>query len=386
MQRWIERLGRINIDAPQDVQRYQYGRFGGFVGILVNGMIFVIECIVGLMTGSIAMISDAVHNVTDVGGSLLSWLSFAISRQGADEEHPYGHGRYEQLLSIGFSIVLFVLAAQLARESYDRIVDPTMVEVTKPMMAVMALAMVFKFMLSRFLNFLGKSINSPILVANSKDAMSDVFATAAILIGLFVGAMWHVDVDGYLGAIVSLMIAHAGFEVLRDSTNRILGKVPSREYVQEIKNRIKKYPGVLGVHDLMIHDYGPGHEYASVHVEMDASTAPLESHTLLDEIERDLHEHMGLVLTTHLDPIVNDKETAFWHKRLTEFVHVYSKQYEVHDVRCLPDVNGKNRLEFTVIIPAADSKKAQELQDMIGKTVSLMAPNYAIQMRVGLAR
>ena len=386
MEELLHRFKIVDASAPAEVQRFQYGRFAGIMGVICNGIIFVAEFVLGLMTGSIALISDAVHNVTDVGGSLLSLLSFALTRQHADKEHPYGHGRFEYLLSIGFSVILFVIAFQLAYESYQRILEPKLVEVSNLMIICMALAMVIKFVLSRILKKLGKIIDSPILIANSKDSLSDVFATAAILIGLLIAAIFQVDIDGYLGILVSLLIAHAAYEVLKDSTNRILGNEPSPEHVEAIKKFILSYDGVLGCHDLMIHDYGPGNEYASIHIEMDAATDPMTSHTLLDRIEQDMHEQMGIILTTHLDPLVQDKQTKFWVKRLTDLVRTYGEDYEVHDVRVVNTGVVSRRLEFVMIIPIEDSSKAEELKRVITKTLQLMCPEYEIQMRINWAR
>ena len=271
-------------------------------------------------------------------------------------------------------------------ESYDRILQPKLVDVTGLMIVCMVFAMVVKFSLSRILKSLGIAINSPILQANSKDSLSDVFATAAILIGLVVAAIFQVDIDGYLGILVALLIAHAAWDVLTDSTNRILGEVPSEEHVEAIERFVLSYKGVLGIHDLLIHDYGPGNEYASIHIEMDASMDPMSSHSILDRIEQDMHEKMGIILTTHLDPLVQDKLTKFWAKRLVELVKAYGPDYEVHDVRVTRTGSMDRRLEFIMIIPIEDSKKADYLQRVITTTLQLMAPEYAIQMRINWIR
>lgn len=386
MKEFLVKWHIVNGTASPDVQRYQVGRFAGILGVIFNGLIFIAEFVLGLMTGSIALISDAVHNVTDVGGSLLSLLSFALTHRHADKEHPYGHGRFEYLLSIGFSMILFFIAIQLAMESYDRILQPKLVDVSGLMIVCMVFAMMVKFSLSRILKSLGIAINSPILQANAKDSLSDVFATAAILIGLVVAAIFQVDIDGYLGILVALLIVHAAWEVLKDSTNRILGEVPSEEHVEAIKRFVLSYKGVLGVHDLLIHDYGPGNEYASIHIEMDASMDPMSSHNILDRIEQDMHEKMGIILTTHLDPLVQDKLTKFWAKRLVELVKAYGPDYEVHDVRVIRTGSMDRRLEFIMIIPIEDSKKADYLQRVITTTLQLMAPEYAIQMRINWIR
>lgn len=386
MESFLQRWRIVDPSATQEDQRFQVGRFAGLLGVLCNGLIFLAEFTLGLMTGSIALISDAVHNVTDVGGSLLSLLSFALTRKHADKEHPYGHGRFEYLLSIGFSMLLFFVAFQLALESYDRILEPKIVDVSGLMIGCMVFAMVIKFLLSYALKRLGRTINSTILHANSKDALSDVFATAGILIGLLVAAVCKIDIDGYLGILVALLIAHAAWGVLKEATNRILGEVPSAEHVAAIKNFILSYEGVLGVHDLLIHDYGPGNEYASIHIEMDASTDPMTSHNVLDRIESDMYKEMGIILTTHLDPLMQDKQTQFWAKRLSELVKAYGSKYEVHDVRIVTTGTVSRRLEFVMIIPIEDASQADRLTEVITKTLQLMAPEYEIKMRINWAR
>ena len=281
--------------------RTQYGNVASITGVIVNLLVCLGELIVGWLIGSIAMISDGIHNVADAGGSAISFLSFRLAAKKPDQEHPYGHGRMEYLFSIGFSIILFVLAIQLMIEAVNRIMHPEIVDVSAVAIIVMLVAMGLKIWLSSFLKYMGNRIDSPILRANALECLSDVWATAGITIGLLAGSFLEYPIDGYLGAIVALMIGRAGYHVFKESTSRLLGNEPTPERVREIADFVQSFDGVLGVHDLMIHDYGPGHEFASIHVEVDANQDIIKSHNMIDHIERKALEELHLKLTIHMD-------------------------------------------------------------------------------------
>lgn len=358
--------------------RYRYGRMCGIVGVIINATICIFELVVGILVGSIAMVSDAVHNITDAGGALLTLLSFKLSSAKADESHPYGHGRMEYLLSIGFALVLFVVAIQLGLESYDRIVNPTPVVFSWTAVAVMIVAMLLKLWLSFFLKGIGRQIDSPILEANGKESLADVGATGAILVGLLIGMIVDIHVDGYLGIIVSLLIFSAGYHILMEATNRILGDEPSPKRVLEIKTFVKNYPGVLGVHHLLIHDYGPGQQYASIHVEVDANMGVMESHTLLDRIEHDIKDKLGIHLTTHLDPLELDETTKDWGKRLNSIVKGCCEKGEVHDIRLFHEAD-KDVLSFVVIMPFSGPSEA-EVQRLVYGCIAAIDPHITPHM------
>ena len=343
------RLFVKNKDEVKDTNvRQQYGIMASITGIVVNVLVCLGELIIGFLIGSIAMISDAIHNVADAGGSLVSFLSFKLSGRKADAEHPYGHGRMEYLLSIGFSILLFVVAAQLGIEAVEHIMNPEVVEFSISALAVMLGAMALKIWLSFFLRSIGNRIDSPILRANGKEALSDVWATAAIAIGLLLGGIFQLSVDGYLGLIVALIIAKAGFEVLKEATDRLLGFEPTAERVQEIINFVESKAGILGTHDLMIHDYGPGHEYASIHVEVDAKQDAMTIHNMIDRVERQALKELQLKLTIHMDPIVVNEQTLALQQRLVAVIQAYDDSFSLYDIRI--DMEHR-KISFDVQVP-----------------------------------
>lgn len=374
------RLFVNNKDEVKDISvRQQYGIMASITGIMVNVLVCLGELIIGFLIGSIAMISDAIHNVADAGGSLVSFLSFKLSGRKADAEHPYGHGRMEYLLSIGFSILLFVVAAQLGIEAVDHIMNPEVVEFSMSALAVMLGAMVLKIWLSFFLRSIGNRIDSPILRANGKEALSDVWATAAIAIGLLLGGIFQLSIDGYLGLIVALIIAKAGFEVLKEATDRLLGFEPTAERVQEIINFVESKAGILGTHDLMIHDYGPGHEYASIHVEVDAKQDAMTIHNMIDRVERQALKELQLKLTIHMDPIVVNEQTLALQQRLVAVIQAYDESFSLYDIRI--DVENR-KIGFDVQVPHDVKYTKEELSQKLSQLVEAVLPTFVVKPNV----
>ena len=374
------RLFVKNKDEVKDTNvRQQYGIMASITGIVVNVLVCLGELIIGFLIGSIAMISDAIHNVADAGGSLVSFLSFKLSGRKADAEHPYGHGRMEYLLSIGFSILLFVVAAQLGIEAVEHIMNPEVVEFSISALAVMLGAMALKIWLSFFLRSIGNRIDSPILRANGKEALSDVWATAAIAIGLLLGGIFQLSVDGYLGLIVALIIAKAGFEVLKEATDRLLGFEPTAERVQEIINFVESKAGILGTHDLMIHDYGPGHEYASIHVEVDAKQDAMTIHNMIDRVERQALKELQLKLTIHMDPIVVNEQTLALQQRLVAVIQTYDDSFSLYDIRI--DMEHR-KISFDVQVPHDVKYTKEELSQKLSLLVEAVLPTFLVKPNV----
>ena len=374
------RLFVKNKDEVKDTNvRQQYGIMASITGIVVNVLVCLGELIIGFLIGSIAMISDAIHNVADAGGSLVSFLSFKLSGRKADAEHPYGHGRMEYLLSIGFSILLFVVAAQLGIEAVEHIMNPEVVEFSISALAVMLGAMALKIWLSFFLRSIGNRIDSPILRANGKEALSDVWATAAIASGLLLGGIFQLSVDGYLGLIVALIIAKAGFEVLKEATDRLLGFEPTAERVQEIINFVESKAGILGTHDLMIHDYGPGHEYASIHVEVDAKQDAMTIHNMIDRVERQALKELQLKLTIHMDPIVVNEQTLALQQRLVAVIQAYDDSFSLYDIRI--DMEHR-KISFDVQVPHDVKYTKEELSQKLSQLVETVLPTFVVKPNV----
>ena len=365
------------IKAP--AVRTRYGNLASLTGMLVNIAVCLGELIGGFIVGSLAMISDGLHNVADAGGSAISLLSFRLSARKPDQEHPYGHGRMEYLFSVGFSVLLFVIAIQLLIEAVHRIMNPEIVDFSMVALIVMIVVMGLKIWLHSFLKYMGNRIDSPILRANSLECLSDVWATCGITAGLLIGSYVKLPVDGYLSAIVAVMIGRAGFEVFKESTSRLLGNEPRPERVREIATFVSSYDGVMGIHDLMVHDYGPGHEFASIHVEVDAKQDIIKSHNMVENIERDAWRQLNLRLTIHMDPLVRNKETEEIYDRVRRVIKAYNPDLSIHDLRAVPD-GDKINVIFDLVVPYSEHKRLNDIGHAVKEILEAMEPKYIIHL------
>lgn len=362
--------------------RTKYGDLTSIVGIVVNLIICLGEVIVGFIIGSLAMISDGIHNVTDAGGSLISFISFRLGAKKASDSHPFGYGRIEYLLSIGFALLLFVLAIQILIESVHRIFNPEIVPFSLTSVIVMLCAMGLKLWLYSFFKYVGNLIDSPILRANSLEALSDIWGIAGVTAGLIIGGIFELPVDGYLSFLVALLIGRAGFHVLSDAITRILGREPSEELVKSIVDFVKSYDGVKGIHDLVIHDYGPGKVFASIHVEVDAKVDVIKSHALVDRIERDIGTKLYVNLTIHMDPLVINDEMAALYDMVNKVVKAYNTDICVYDVQAFKH-GDKTRVSFDMTMPYSAGGDVNDVAARIKSILEAVNPEFDVHINAG---
>lgn len=381
-----EFLARRFISRWQEVKnpdvRQAYGKMASISGIAVNLLICIGELVVGYLAGSVAIISDGVHNVADAGGSVLSLISFKISGRKPDLDHPYGHGRVEYLFSIGFAVILFVVAIELFVHSVERIREPSHVEFSMLALIVMICVMASKVMLYFFQTNIGKRIDSTMLKANALESLSDVWATAAITTGLLVSPMLNFSLDGYLGALVSFMIGRAGFRVFKSSTSALVGNDPAPERVKEISDFVRSFDGVIGIHDLMIHNYGPGHEFASIHVEVDATVDIMKTHDLVDRIEREAKKALRLQLTIHMDPLIRDEQTKEIYRRVCKMVKAFNPGFGIHDLRAVRS-DDKINVIFDLVVPYSESRSLPEVKESVEACVEALDDQYVPIINIG---
>ncbi len=355
--------------------RTAYGKLAGAVGIICNFMLFIMKIAVGMLFGSVSVTADAVNNLSDASSSIISLMGFKLADKPADEEHPYGHGRFEYLSGLLVAVFIIVIGIELLRGSINKILNPTPVEFSYITVGVLIFSVLVKLWMALFNFKMGKKINSSTLKATGADSRNDVIATSAVLVSLFVSYFSGIDLDGWMGIAVSLFIMYSGVDIVKETLNPLLGKAPEIEFVKEIKNKILTYPGVLGTHDLLVHDYGPGRQFASVHVEMAAEADPLESHEIIDTIERDFYAE-GLHLIVHFDPIVTSDDRVtnlrYW---LSEQVYQIDENLSIHDVRIVPGVKQTNVI-FDCVVPFDFNMTEDELKKKICKVVSDNYPTY----------
>ncbi|MDE7361575.1 MAG: cation diffusion facilitator family transporter [Oscillospiraceae bacterium] len=358
-------------DAP--AVRAAYGKLAGKVGIFCNLMLCIGKFIAGIVSGSLSVTADAVNNLSDASSSIISLIGFKLSEKSADREHPYGHGRYEYLAGFIVAALIMVIGAQLLRDSIVKIIEPTEVEFGAVPLAVLVVSILVKLWMMAFNRRIGKTISSETLIATAADSRNDVISTSAVLIALVISHFCSVELDGIMGAAVALFILYSGICLVRDALDPLLGKAPSAELVESIRTRILSYDGILGTHDLMIHDYGPGRQFASAHVEVPADMPLMECHEVIDRIERDFLRE-GLNMLVHPDPIVSGSSVeGQLNSELNRIVRGIDERISVHDIRTVRCPN-EEKIIFDCVLPPDCGLDEAELTEEITRFLRLSHP------------
>lgn len=355
--------------------RTEYGKLFSVTGIFANVLLFIIKLTAGGLTASVSIMADAVNNLSDASSSIISLLGFKLASKPADEEHPYGHGRYEYLSGLMVSVLILVIGLELLKSGIGKTLHPEPVSFGWLPAGILAVSIGIKLWMMRFGITIGKKIDSKTITATAADSRNDVISTAAVLLSSVVSHFTSLQLDGIIGIGVALFILYSGFCLVKDTLAPLLGKAPDPELAESIRKRILSYPGVLGTHDLMIHDYGPGRQFGSVHVEMAAENDVTESHDVIDNIERDFIRD-GLNIIVHFDPIIT-KDNAIYDIRhwLADEVKKIDPRLTVHDLRI---VNGPTHtnLIFDCVVPASFPESDTILKKRISALVQEKYPTY----------
>lgn len=350
-------LIRLFIRRREDVQdacvRLSYGNLAGITGIVCNVLLCAIKFFTGLFTGSISITADAVNNLSDASSGVITLLGFKLAGKPADPEHPYGHARMEYLAGLVVSFVILLIGVQLAGESVQKILHPAAATFGIVPAVMLVFSILVKLWMAGFYRNIGKKIDSTTLLAASADSRNDVISTGAVLLALLISAWTDLDLDGWMGMAVALFILYSGIGLIKDTLDPLLGRAPSEDLTQRVEEKILSYEGILGTHDLMVHDYGPGQCFASVHVEMSAEMNVMRSHDIIDTIERDFHEQDHIHLVIHYDPIETGSEAVGTMRQwVTERVHAVSPLLSIHDFRMVKGELHTN-LIFDVAAPSS---------------------------------
>lgn len=330
--------------------RGKTGMIAGMVGIAVNAAIFLLEICVGMVTNSIAITADAFHNLTDVVSSGITILSFRLANKPADKEHPFGHGRIEYLSTLIVAFIIMLIGYQFLQSSVQKILHPSRVLFSAVSLILILVAIPAKILLSLFIRRLGRRINSSTLKATSVDALSDVFILAVASISLIAAAVTQVPLDGYLGIVVALFIMYSGFSIARSALNPLLGEPPDPQMVHEIVADLLTFPNITGVHDLVMHNYGPGRFMASLHAEVPCDIPVIELHESIDAAEKQLSKKYGIFLVIHMDPLNdNDEEVRADKKELLSVLKSFKAVLSMHDFRVVGQNDFKNFI-FDVVV------------------------------------
>lgn len=360
-----------SIETP--AVRSAYGKMAGKVSIVCNMLLCIGKFLAGVISGSVSVTADAVNNLSDASSGVISLIGFKLSEKSADAEHPYGHGRYEYLAGFIVAALILVIGAELLRDSIIRIITPSEVEFGIAPLAVLSVSILIKLWMMFFNRKIGRIISSETLSATAADSRNDVISTSAVLAALVISHFCSVELDGIMGAAVAVFILYSGIGLVRDALDPLLGKAPSAELVESIREKILAYDGILGTHDLMIHDYGPGRQFASVHVEVPAEMSLLDCHEIIDVIERDfLREGMNMLV--HPDPIVSGGSAGQLNAELNEIVGKIDERVSIHDIRVVRCPEGE-KVIFDCVLPPDSGLEEAALTEEITRFLRINHPN-----------
>lgn len=383
MTSWLIRTFVPNAgDTGDPAVRTRYGLVASMTCIVCNVLLCMGKGAVGLVSGSVSIVADAVNNLSDASSNVVSLLGFKLASRPADEDHPYGHGRYEYLAGLVVAVLVCAIGINLVGSSVEKIMSPEPTEFGPAVVIVLVGSMAVKLWMATFNRRLGRAISSETLEATAVDSRNDVIATAAVLASAVVSQLVGIDLDGWAGLAVGGFILWSGIQLVREAVSPLLGKVPDPAYVEHICDKIMSYPGVLGTHDLMVHDYGPGRQFASAHVEMAAEGNPLDQHDLLDNIEQDFKDDEGLVMTLHFDPIVtNDPQVRDMRHWIDLAVKDIDERLSIHDLRCVPGPTHTNVI-FDCVRPTDCALSASELRARVSELVRDHYPRAVCKITV----
>ena len=382
-------LSRLFVKNYQDTTnpkvRTAYGTMVSITGIILNIILFAAKFVVGTLFGAISIVGDAVNNLSDAGTQIISLISFRIAAKPADREHPFGHARIEYVTSMIVSFLVMLVGFELFKSSIAQIFSPEKPDSSPIAIIVLIGSMLCKLWLGLFNRSIGKKIDSSVMRATAADSLSDVFATGAVLVAtvlpmIFTDIKWNPD--AYMGVIVAVLIIVAGFRILNEAKNAILGEAPSDEIVKQITDIVDKYDGALGIHDMVVHNYGPGRIIASLHIEVDGSVNVFETHDMIDTIEQELREACGIQATIHMDPIVTDDEqvNALRHKT-AEAVKKVHPEMQIHDFRFVAGATHTN-LIFDVVVPFEVKMSDAEVKTAVAEKVKEIDPTYCVVLNI----
>lgn len=356
--------------------RTAYGTLGSVAGIVTNILLAILKYVAGMLSGSISVTADAINNLSDAGASIISLVGVKLSAKPADKGHPYGHGRVEYISALAVAFLVLLMGIELFKSSVDKIINPVPVKFSIVSLCILIFSIFAKLWLGFFNKKLGKKINSAPMMAVMKDCFSDCLATGVAAIAIIVSAFSDINIDGYLGIIVACFIFIAGFNILKETMADLLGKPAEKEFVDEITNKILSYDKIVGVHDMIIHDYGPGRKFASAHAEVPSNENIMEIHDVIDLIERDILNEFGMIISIHMDPIIVDDEKINALRQMTSSLVVeMCEEMSIHDFRVVDGPTHTN-LIFDLIVPHKYHMNNDEVRSEIENKLSKIDERY----------
>ena len=377
-------LIRLFIKNPEDVKdntvRGAYGTLGGVVGIICNLILCILKITVGLISGSISIAADGLNNLSDIGSSVVTMIGFKMAGKPADNDHPFGHGRIEYMSAFIVAILILLVGFELFKSSFTALTDgvatPTYSAISIIILVVSVLIKLWMFLFNRKL---GKKIDSEALIATAQDSFNDSIATMVILISVGISILVKLpfNLDAVMGILVALFILYSGFSSAKNTLNDILGTPPPQELIEDIENTIMSFEEFIGIHDLIVHNYGPGRQFASVHVEVPHTTDIITTHEQIDLCEKILEEKLGISVVIHMDPIdVDDEVVNETKQKLSESLYIIDEKLSLHDFRMTPLTEHQTNLIFDVVVPGGFKIPLNELEEKIKSLAKLINPTF----------
>ncbi len=365
-------------DNIRDKQvRQRYGYLGGFVGIFCNVLLSAAKIIIGLAANSIAITADAVNNLTDAASSIITLVGFKITNKPADREHPFGHARIEYISAMVVSFMIILVGFEFFKSSIDKIRNPVPIKFELVPFLILLLSIGVKIWLSRFYKKIGSTIDSKTMEATATDSLSDVITTSVVVLSLL-GSLWITfPIDGYIGLLVSAFIMYSGISLTKETLNPLLGDAPDPELVRTITEKTLKYEGIIGMHDLIVHNYGPGRCVVSLHAEIPARIDIMKAHDIIDLAEQEISEELGIHLVIHMDPInTDDRVVQETQEQIIEVINEIHVELSIHDFRIVGGEEHKNVI-FDLVVPYEyDEKMAKDLTKEVAELIEKKYPNY----------
>lgn len=356
--------------------RERYGVLAGGTGIVLNLLLFLGKFAAGLVTGAISVTADAFNNLSDAASSVVTLVGFRLAGQKADADHPFGHGRMEYLAGLAVSLLILLVGVELGKSSIEKILSPEVVEFSWLSVVILAVSVSVKLWMCRFNRVLGRRIDSAAMAATATDSLSDAVATSAVLVGLLIGHFTALPVDGWIGLLVAVFILKAGIGSAKDTLDPLLGQPPEPGLVEEIERTILAHPQIVGVHDMIIHDYGPGRRMMSVHAEVPSDSDMLEVHDIIDHVERELGDRFHMEAVIHMDPIAqNDPATVRLREQVAELVQQVDPSITIHDFRITPGPLRTNVI-FDMVVPYEFKGSDSEVRRAVEERVQGLGENY----------
>lgn len=365
-----------NQNTANPAIRRKYVNLGSITGIFCNIILFAIKFTIGLLAGSMSIMADAFNNLTDIGSSVITIIGFRLSEKPADKEHPFGHGRFEYMSAMLVAIIILLVGFELFKSSVEKIFNPTDLKIEIYTIVLLSISVLIKLWMFLFNRKLGKKINSAGLIATAQDSINDSIATFAVLISVVIFSIFNVNIDPYVGVLVAAFILYSGFNTIKETLDPLLGMPPEKETIDSIFKIVLANDNFVGIHDLIVHNYGPGRSFASLHVEVPANADIVACHEDIDACEKELHNSLGIEVVIHMDPIaVNDENTQKTKESVSKAICAYDDRLSIHDFRMV-DGEEQINLIFDVVIPGEMQIKDFAFKEKINEICKKIDSRY----------